>query len=82
MLTRKIAMPPAKRSKPAKAVPLRKTPQLRRASPAVIDLGALNEHVGYFVRRVQVWIFQDFIRRHSRVRPDGHTADGVTPRMV
>jgi DNA-binding MarR family transcriptional regulator len=54
-------------SKPGKAVALRKTPQLRRASPAVIDLGALDEHLGYFVRRVQVWIFQDFIRKLSRI---------------
>jgi DNA-binding MarR family transcriptional regulator len=63
-------MPPARRApKPAKAlpktVPLRKTPQLRRVSHAVIDLDVLNERLGYFVRRVQVWVFQDFIRRLS-----------------
>lgn len=51
----------------AKALPLRKTPQLRRVSPAVIDLGVLNHHLGYFVRRLQVAIFQDFIRRLSRI---------------
>jgi DNA-binding MarR family transcriptional regulator len=57
-------MSPAKRrSKLAMAAPLRKTPQLRRASQPVIDLGELNGHLGYFVRRVQVWVFQDFIRR-------------------
>ena len=61
-------MPPAKRpSKPAKALPLRKTPQLRRASQPVIGLGVLNEHLGYFVRRVQVWVFQDFIRRLASI---------------
>ena len=60
-------MPPAKRSKPAKAVPLRKSPQPRRVSQAVIDLGVLNERLGYFVRRVQVWVFQDFIRRLARI---------------
>ena len=54
-----------RRSMPAKAVPLRKSPQLRRPSPAVIDLGVLNERLGYFVRRAQVWVFQDFIRRLS-----------------
>ena len=27
------------------------------------DLGALNSRLGYFVRRLQVWIFQDLIRR-------------------
>jgi DNA-binding MarR family transcriptional regulator len=42
---------------------LRKTPQLRRASPPVIDLDVLNSRLGYFVRRLQVWVFQDFIRR-------------------
>jgi DNA-binding MarR family transcriptional regulator len=26
------------------------------------ELGALAEHLGYFLRRAQVWIFQDFIR--------------------
>ena len=46
---------------------LRKTPQLRRVSPAVIDLGVLNRHLGYFVRRLQVAIFQDFIRRLSGI---------------
>jgi DNA-binding MarR family transcriptional regulator len=25
-------------------------------------LSALNRHLGYFIRRVQVWVFQDFIR--------------------
>ena len=43
------------------AIPLRKTAQLRRVSPPLIDLGVLNERLGYFVRRVQVWVFQDFI---------------------
>jgi DNA-binding MarR family transcriptional regulator len=42
---------------------LRKSPQLRRASQPVIELGILRDHLGYFVRRVQVWVFQDFIRR-------------------
>jgi DNA-binding MarR family transcriptional regulator len=26
------------------------------------DLGDLNDRLGYFVRRLQVWVFQDFIR--------------------
>lgn len=36
-----------------------------------IDLGALNDHLGYYIRRAQVWIFQDFIRTLSRldIRP-------------
>jgi DNA-binding MarR family transcriptional regulator len=38
---------------------------VRRATEA--DLGVLNERLGYFVRRLQVWVFQDFIRRLSRL---------------
>jgi DNA-binding MarR family transcriptional regulator len=49
-----------------RAMPLRKTPQ-KRTSPPVIDLGVLNERLGYFVRRVQLWVFQDFIRRLSSI---------------
>lgn len=41
---------------------------LRRARPpAAAELGALNDRLGYFVRRLQVWIFQDLIRRLSRL---------------
>ena len=32
--------------------------QQRRA----LRLGVLDSHLGYFVRRLQVWIFQDFVR--------------------
>ena len=46
------------------AMPLRKTPQ-KRANAPVIELGVLNERLGYFVRRAQLWVFQDFIRRLS-----------------
>jgi DNA-binding MarR family transcriptional regulator len=42
-------------------------PQLRRRSKPAIDLGVLNERLGYFARRVQVWIFQDFIRRLAAI---------------
>jgi DNA-binding MarR family transcriptional regulator len=59
-------MPPSKR-KSTKILPLRKTPQLRLASRPVIELGVLNDRLGYFVRRVQVWVFQDFIRRLSSI---------------
>lgn len=48
------------------AVPLRKTGARRHSRP-VIDLGALNGHLGYFVRRAQIWIFQDFIRRLAEI---------------
>jgi DNA-binding MarR family transcriptional regulator len=47
-----------------RAVLLRKTPQ-KRASAPVIELGVLNERLGYFIRRAQLWVFQDFIRRLS-----------------
>ncbi len=60
--------PPPKPIKPARAVPLLKTPHLRRASAPAITLGVLNERLGYFVRRLQVWIFQDFIRRLSSIK--------------
>jgi len=41
-------------------------PRGKRAAAAV-ELGVLNERLGYFVRRLQVWVFQDFIRRLSRL---------------
>ena len=34
----------------------------RRRAGAVSDLGPLDGHLGYFVRRLQIWVFQDFIR--------------------
>lgn len=47
-------------------MPLRKTaPQ--RASAPVVALDELNDRLGYFVRRLQVAIFQDFIRRLARI---------------
>jgi DNA-binding MarR family transcriptional regulator len=35
------------------------------------DLGRLTRHLGYFVRRAQIWIFQDFIRTlaEADIRP-------------
>jgi DNA-binding MarR family transcriptional regulator len=60
-------MPSAKRRKPAKAAPPRQSPPSRRAGRATIDLGVLDQRLGYFVRRVQVWVFQDFIRRLARI---------------
>jgi DNA-binding MarR family transcriptional regulator len=48
-------------------MPLRKSTSARRASEPAIELGDLNERLGYFVRRLQVWIFQDFIRRLSSI---------------
>ncbi len=48
-------------------MPLRKSAPARRASEPAIELGDLNERLGYFVRRLQVWIFQDFIRLLSSI---------------
>ena len=64
---------------------LNRTPEQKAAKPSgrsrksaqrnqqrePLDLGVLNGHLGYFLRRVQVWVFQDFLRTLSRlqVRP-------------
>lgn len=32
-----------------------------------LSLGVLDGHLGYFLRRVQVWVFQDFIRTLSSI---------------
>jgi DNA-binding MarR family transcriptional regulator len=39
----------------------------RRRAGVVSDLGALNGHLGYFIRRLQIWVFQDFIRTLSPI---------------
>ena len=46
----------------AAPVALGKTEQARRKSRKALDLDVLNGHLGYFIRRLQVWVFQDFIR--------------------
>jgi len=50
----------------------------REESPA-IDRGELNEHVGYFARRFQMWIFQDLIKQlaHADVRISHYTVLAV-----
>jgi DNA-binding MarR family transcriptional regulator len=59
--------PPAGLSRPSPADQA-KRPAKPRARPGrrpkadPIDLGVLNNHLGYFVRRFQIAIFQDFIR--------------------
>jgi DNA-binding MarR family transcriptional regulator len=53
------------RSLPAQAalrLRLRGQEEPRTNGRAPVDLGALNDHLGYFIRRAQVWVFQDFIR--------------------
>src|SRR5262245_33771726 len=36
-----------------------------------LELGQLNNHLGYFLRRLQIWVFKDFIQtlRAMKVRP-------------
>ena len=38
-----------------------------RLDARAIQLGILENHLGYFVRRLQVWLFQDFIRALSSI---------------
>jgi DNA-binding MarR family transcriptional regulator len=54
-------MPARKRAKTSSTAVL-----LARSAPR-IDLAELNGRLGYFVRRIQVWIFQDFIRTLARI---------------
>ena len=44
------------------ALPFRRASAKRRSPRPAIVLDGLSGHLGYFVRRVQIWIFQDFIR--------------------
>jgi DNA-binding MarR family transcriptional regulator len=37
-------------------------PAARADRRAALDIDALHGHFGYFIRRLQVWVFQDFIR--------------------
>lgn len=66
MLNRAPEPKTAKLSGRAKSRP-RKPAQRREP----LSLGVLEAHLGYFLRRVQVWVFQDFLRTLSRhdVRP-------------
>jgi DNA-binding MarR family transcriptional regulator len=43
----------------------------RNAAPEKLALGQLNRHLGYFLRRLQMWVFQDFIQTlaPAKVRP-------------
>lgn len=48
-------------------LPLRSAAPTRRGPRAAIALDALDDHLGYFVRRLQVWVFHDFIRTLTRI---------------
>ncbi len=62
-------VPAAKRSaRPAaRTVPLREKAPVQRSNRPKIELDLLNQRLGYFVRRAQVWIFQDFIGRLASI---------------
>jgi len=50
------------RSGKTRAQPLRSSASTQRSARPAIALDALESHLGYFIRRVQVWVFKDFIR--------------------
>ena len=43
----------------------------RNTAPEKLALGQLNRHLGYFLRRLQIWVFHDFIQTLApvKVRP-------------
>ena len=50
-------------SRPAALPATADTPAERREKRRKsADIDALNGHFGYFIRRLQIWVFQDFIR--------------------
>ena len=49
-------------ARPAPPSPRRKTRRREEGGRNPVRLGDLERHLGYFIRRAQVWVFQDFIR--------------------
>jgi len=47
---------------PEKGHPLRMAKTMRSEAAEIVDLGGLTKHLGYLMRRAQIWVFQDFIR--------------------
>lgn len=58
MSDRRLARQRRRRARPRAASPGRARQRGRRP----LDIGALSDHLGYLIRRLQVWVFQDFIR--------------------
>jgi DNA-binding MarR family transcriptional regulator len=56
--------------KPVRSQPLKSAP-MKVSGHAPLDIGVLRTHLGYFLRRLQVEIFRDFIKSLSEfdVRP-------------
>jgi DNA-binding MarR family transcriptional regulator len=55
------------RSAKPRAAQFRRAAATVRGSHPPAALAVLQDHLGYFVRRLQIWIFQDFIRTLSRI---------------
>jgi DNA-binding MarR family transcriptional regulator len=49
------------------AVPFRNQAATRSSRRPAIALDVLNRHLGYFARRLQIWVFKDFIRTLARI---------------
>ena len=47
---------------PGKRPPVTHDKTMRSRAAEIVDLGGLTEHLGYLMRRAQIWVFQDFIR--------------------
>lgn len=63
-VTGKKAAPQAE-AFPGRSVTLRRREAMRHGVPLQRDV--LESHLGYFTRRFQVWVFQDFIRTLSEI---------------
>jgi DNA-binding MarR family transcriptional regulator len=48
-------------------MPLRHDVPTRSGPRPAIALDVLDRHLGYFARRLQIWVFQDFIRTLKRI---------------
>ena len=46
---------------PGKRPPVTHDTTMRSRAAVIVDLGGLTEHLGYLIRRAQIWVFQDFI---------------------
>jgi DNA-binding MarR family transcriptional regulator len=51
-----------RRNAQSEGLPERGGDRRERERPEPLSLGVLNDHLGYFVRRLQVWVFQDFMQ--------------------
>jgi DNA-binding MarR family transcriptional regulator len=56
------AVPRAKPGSGTRAAPRRPGRAAAVARARKVDLGGLTDHLGYLMRRAQLWIFQDFAR--------------------